>query len=372
MSPRQILMNPGPVLVDDRVRRALSGPDMCHRESEFSEMMARVGRKVTQVCGGDDRYTTVIFTGSGTAALEATLSSSVLPDGKMLILDNGHYGERLSKIAFLHGIPHEVIRNGWSIPFDLDRVGRAISDNPAITHIAMVHHETSTGMLNPLHEIGCLSAKYGKSLMVDAISSLGGESLDVQADHIDWCVGTANKCLEGMPGLSFVCAPRAKLDALADIPARTLYLNLYNQYVATERAHAPQFTPAVQTFYAFDVALDLMLAEGVQARHARYAELAAQLRKGLADLNFRFLLPPEHRSSTLTAIYLPEGMGYAGLHDKLKAHGFVIYAAQENLKQKVFRLANMGQITPGDIALFLKVLRQVITDLSSAGKGRHG
>ena len=199
--------------------------------------------------------------------------------------------------------------------------------------------------------------------MVDAISSVGGEILDVEADRVDWCVGSANKCIEGLPGLSFVCAPRARLDALEAIAPRTFYLNLYNQYVSTDRFQTPPFTPAVQTFYAFDVALDLMLAEGIEARHGRYSALAAQLRKGLADLNFRFLLPPESRSCTLTAVYLPEGVSYSDLHDKLKSKGFVIYAAQDSLKQRVFRIANMGQITAGDIAAFLDALRQVLVDL---------
>jgi len=311
----------------------------------------------------------VIFTGSGTAALEAALSSVVPADGKMLILDNGHYGERLAKIAAVHRVPHRVIRYGWPVPFDLSGIEDVLRGDSSVTHVGMVHHETSTGMLNPLREVGRLAALYGKSLMVDAISSVGGETLDVRADHVDWCVGTANKCIEGLPGLSFVCAPRARLDALAAVPPRTFYLSLCHQYVATDQSKAPPFTPAVQTFLAFEAALDLMLAEGPEARHGRYLALAAQLRKGLADLNFRFLLPPEQRSSTLTAIYLPDGVSYSELHDRLKSHGFVIYAAQDCLKQRVFRLANMGQITSDDIALFLDVLQRTLADLLPHGTG---
>jgi 2-aminoethylphosphonate-pyruvate transaminase len=369
MKTRQVLMNPGPVVVDERVRRAAGGPDMCHREPEFAELMTRVSRKVIQVCGGDASYASVIFTGSGTAALEAALSSAVPSGGKMLILANGHYGERLAQIAAVHQVPHHVCRHGWSVPLDLARIESILREEPGISHIGMVHHETSTGMLNPLREVGRLSDRYGKSLMVDAISSVGGEILDVRADHIDWCAGTANKCIEGLPGLSFVCAPRARLDALANVSRRTFYLDLYRQYVATDQAKAPPFTPAVQTFMAFDVALDLALAEGTLARHHRYLALAAQLRQGLTALNFRFLLPPEHRSSTLTAIYLPEGVSYAGLHDRLKADGFVIYAAQDSLKQGVFRLANMGQITSSDIARFLETLRRTLADLLPRGTG---
>jgi 2-aminoethylphosphonate-pyruvate transaminase len=361
MSGRQILMNPGPVLLDERVRKAMAQPDICHREPEFAELMTRVSAKVTEVCRGGAGYASVVFTGSGTAALEATLSSIVPDDGKMLVLDNGHYGERLAKILAVHRIPHSVSRFGWSVPFDLSAIAARLRSDPSLTHIGMVHHETSTGMLNPVAEVGRIAAQHGKSLMVDAISSVGGEILDLEADRVDWCVGTANKCIEGVPGLSFVCAPRARLDALEAVPPRTFYLNLYNQYVATDRFQAPPFTPAVQAFYAFDVALDLTLAEGVEARNARYCALATQLRDGLADLNFRFLLPPEHRSCTLTAIYLPEGVSYSDLHGQLKSKGFVIYAAQDSLKQRVFRIANMGQITSSDMAAFLDALRQVLT-----------
>jgi 2-aminoethylphosphonate-pyruvate transaminase len=363
MRPRQILMNPGPVNVDERVRAAMGGPDLCHREPEFAELMTRVCGKVTRACGGDEDYTSVIFAGSGTAALEAALTSVVPPGGKILILENGHYGERLVKIAELHGIPQQALRHGWSVPFDLTAIEKTLREDPGLTHLAMVHHETSTGMLNPLREIGRMAAQWNRSLLVDAISSVGGEPLDMRADHMDWCVGTANKCIEGLPGLSFVCAPRVKFDALEHVPAKTFYLNLYNQYVAAERTRAPQFTPAIQAFYAFDVALDLLLAEGVEARHARYAALSAQLRDGLAALGFRFLLVPEQRSATLTAVFLPDGVSYADLHDSLKAHGFVIYAAQETLRQKVFRVANLGQIDSEDLQRFLKVLARVLPDL---------
>src|SRR5205807_1880575 len=212
-----------------------------------------------------------------------------------------------------------------------------LAADPAITHVGLVHHETSTGMLNSLRQVGDIVAKHNRSLLVDAISSLGGELLDMKADHIDWCIGTANKCLEGVPGLSFVCAPNAAIEALASHSKRTYYLDVHSQYVSQERSKAPAFTPAVQTFLAFDQALDLMLAEGVARRAARYASLASALRSGIERLGLRLLLPPEHRCNTLTAIYLPNGVSYEPLHDSLKEAGFVIYAGQDALRQNAFR-----------------------------------
>ncbi len=364
---RLVLLNPGPVNVHDRVRAALAAPDMCHREPEAAQLMTRVRTKVTQVSGGDDSYTGVLLAGSGTAALEAVFSSVVPPDGRILILDNGHYGERLYRIVTVHGVDCRRMEFGWTRPIDLAAVDRALAEDPGITHVGMVHHETSTGMLNPLREVGEIVARHGRSLAVDAISSLGSERLDVRADRIDWCVGTANKCLEGLPGVSFVCARREALEALADVPPRSFYLDLHGHYHSQEYLHAPLFTPALQVMTAFEEALDLVLAEGVTARGERYAAHAGRLRAGMAALGLEFLLPPEHRANSVTNVRLPAGVGYEALHDALKAEGYVIYATQQQL-DGVFRVANMGQLTERDVEGFLGALDRALVKLSEAGR----
>ncbi|MFF6931064.1 MULTISPECIES: pyridoxal-phosphate-dependent aminotransferase family protein [Streptomyces] len=357
---RVVLLNPGPVNVHDRVRAALAGPDECHREPESQALLGTVGGKITEVCGaGRDSHATVLFTGSGTAALEAVLSSVVPADGRLLVLDNGHYGERLLRIADVHGIATVRLEFGWAVPLDLDAVDQALAADAGITHVAVVHHETSTGMLNPLRELGPLVARHGRSLIADAISSLGAEDLDVVRDHVDWCVGTANKCLEGMPGISFVCAPRERLEALADVPARTFYFDLSANYRAQVVKGSPQFTPAVQILRALDAALDLTLAEGVAARTARYAARAAEIRAGLEERGIELLLPPERRAGSITNAHLANGMTYDELHDGLKEHGYVIYATQEK-SAGVFRLANMGQLTGEDIAGFFRAFDEVV------------
>ncbi|MGW4309646.1 pyridoxal-phosphate-dependent aminotransferase family protein [Streptomyces californicus] len=357
---RVVLLNPGPVNVHDRVRAALAGPDECHREPESQALLGTVGGKITEVCGaGRDSHATVLFTGSGTAALEAVLSSVVPADGRLLVLDNGHYGERLLRIADVHGIATVRLEFGWAVPLDLDAVDQALAADAGITHVAVVHHETSTGMLNPLRELGPLVARHGRSLIADAISSLGAEDLDVVRDHVDWCVGTANKCLEGMPGISFVCAPRERLEALAHVPARTFYFDLSANYRAQVVKGSPQFTPAVQVLRALDAALDLTLAEGVAARTARYAARAAEIRAGLEERGIELLLPPERRAGSITNAHLANGMTYDELHDGLKEHGYVIYATQEK-SAGVFRLANMGQLTGEDIAGFFRAFDEVV------------
>lgn len=360
--PSQVLLNPGPVNVDERVREVLRHPDVCHREPEAADLMRNVRAKATAICGGGADHTSVLFAGSGTAALEAVISSVIPADGKLLVLHNGHYAERVSRIAAVHGIAQQRLEFGWTEPFDLDRVDAALAADPGITHVGMVHHETSTGMLNPLSEVGLLVARHGRSLLVDAISSLGAEELDVVADHVDWCVGTANKCLEGLPGASFACAPRALLEQLATVPPRTFYLDLHGHYTSQEHVDAPLFTPAVQALYALDRALDLSLEETVPRRSARYAGLSALLREHLVRHGLEPLLAPEHSASSVTVFRLPEDIDYTHLHDRLKDAGFVIYGCPPPLG-RVCRIATMGNLSEAQVRRFLDAFDQVVAAL---------
>lgn len=353
---RAVLLNPGPVNVDPRVREVLIYPDVCHREPEVTALLAAVRDKATRICGGGEQHTSVVLTGSGTAALEAALTTAVPPGGRVLVLDNGHYGQRLAQIVDVYGIECRQLRFGWAATIDLAALDATLTADSGISHVAMVHHETSTGMLNPVRAAGEIVARHGRELVVDAISSVGAEDLDVVRDRVGWCVGTANKALEGLPGVSFVVARRDAFEALAELRPRSFSLDLHRQYLAQHHDRAPAFTPAVQILYAFDRALDLALAEGVAARMTRYANLAQQLRAGLAVRGFTFLLGEEHRSHSITAVRLPPGLCYDELHDRLKRAGFVIYAAQGELAGRYFRLANMGQLTPADIASFLQNL----------------
>ncbi|MCQ8773903.1 2-aminoethylphosphonate aminotransferase [Streptomyces sp. KLMMK] len=364
--PAAVLLNPGPVNVHERVRAAMTYPDVCHREPEAAALMRRTRAKATAVCGGDENHTSVLLAGSGTAALEAAVSSVVPRDGKILVLDNGNYGERIHRIVTVHGIPEHHLEFGWMNPMDPAAVDAVLAADPQITHVGMVHHETSTGMLNPLREIGEVVARHGRSLLVDGISSVGAEEFDMAADHVDWLVGTANKCLEGLPGVSFVCARRDRLEALADVPSRTFYLDLHGHYVAQDKVGAPLFTPAVQVMYAFEEALDLMLAEGVGERIARYTDFARRLRAGFAERGLRFLLPEEQMSTSVTNVHVPDGVRYADLHDLLKDEGFVIYGVQEQVGN-VFRVANMGQLATDVPDVFLAALDRVLGKLGAAG-----
>ncbi len=353
---RTVLMNPGPVVAAERVRAALGGPDLCHREVEFTELMNRVRDRVTRICGGGREHTSLILTGSGTAAVEAVVTSVVPADGALLTLDNGHYGRRMHDIAVAHGLRSERLVFGWANPIDLDAVDRALAADPGLSHVAVVHHETSTGMLNDIAAVTRVAHRHGREVVVDAVSSVGAEDVDLVRDGIDWLAGSANKCLEGMPGLAFVAGRRTAFAALDGHPRRSYYLDLARHFTAQEMSATPAFTPAVPTFYAFDTALGLALEEGVRARGDRYRALVRVLRDGLQRLGFTLLLPPEHRAVGLTVVRLPPGVSYDDLHAPLKAAGYVVYAAQGPLAESCFRLSTLGALTAEDITGFLDAL----------------
>jgi 2-aminoethylphosphonate-pyruvate transaminase len=358
---RSVLLNPGPVNVHPAVRAAMSYPDACHREVEVADLLRNVRASATRLAGGDSRFTSVVVTGSGTAALEATLTSVVPPGKRVLVLDNGNYGERIARVLRAHGIPSTHLEFGWGERIDLDAVRHALVTDEDLTHVGMIHHETSTGMLNPLRGVGEIAHSLGRSLIVDAISSLGAEDLSVVDDHVDWCVGTANKCVEGLPGVSFVVARRAALDAIADHPPRTLYLDLHRHHLAQED-DAPLFTPAVQVLYALDVALSMALEEGVAARGARYESLAGILRDGMAERGLGIALEPRDRARSVTNVTLPDGVTYEELHDALKRRGYTIYGVPQRVGEYV-RLSTMGQLRESDLRHFLEAFDESLLEL---------
>jgi 2-aminoethylphosphonate-pyruvate transaminase len=355
-------MNPGPVNTDPRVRSALGGPDLCHREVEFADLMVSIADKLVAVADGDQRHAAVVLTGSGTAGLEAAIGSVVPSDGRLLVLSNGHYGDRLLQIATTLRVPVHSIRT-----LDLDEMARQLSGEHPPTHVAMVHHETSSGVLNPLRDVVRIAHQARAEVIVDAVSSFGAEALSLRLDEVDWMVGSSNKCVEGMPSLAFVIGTRDGFEGLPSAAARSFYLDLGRHYAAQCLARVPAFTPAIPSYYALDVALDLLLAEGPEGRHERYARLAATLREGLERLGLVAPIPESERSVCLTVFRLPAGVSYDELHDELKARGFVIYAGQAGFAGDHFRLSTMGQMTVSDVEDFVHAFDDVVVALQRGG-----
>ena len=354
--PRTVLLNPGPVNITDKVRKAMALPDLCHREKEFADLMFSIRSKLLQAFKIEETFTSVLVSGSGTAALEMAVSSSLTPGRSMLVIENGVYGERIGKICDVYNLDRHTIHLEWGTAPNLEDIENILKKHSDIEVVSLVHHETTTGLLNPLKGIGELAKKYGKIFLVDCISSLAGDEVDFAS--IDLAVGTANKCLQGVPGVSFVLTRKKDLDRLGKIPSRTLYFDLTGYHKAQEKGGL-LFTPAIPAHYALDVALDELIEETVSGRIDRYAKAANFLREGFKNLNLEFLVPEGWRSNCLTGLKLPKGTGYEKLHKELKANGFVIYAGQGNLSDSIFRIANMGDIHPEEYQRFLKVLGSV-------------
>jgi len=361
-----VLLNPGPACTTQTVREALLTPDLCHREPEFFAVMRGVRDDLAELAGGGREWSTVLFSGSGTAAVEATVSSVVPPDRGLLVIDNGVYGDRMRRMAVAHRIPHRVLRYEWTEAPRPEDVARAFREDPSLSHLAVVHHETTTGLLNPIGALAAVCREHGRSIIVDAMSSFGGEPIDVREQGIDYLVSSSNKCLQGMPGLSFTIARREALETLGSIPPRSVYLDLHAQWRAEEADNTP-FTPAIQVMFALRQAIRETRAEGLQNRFRRYQEAARTLREGMAALGLEPIVPAEWRSNTLTTFRLPEGVHYDPLHDAMKQRGYVIYAGQGDLKTWAFRIANLGTLTAGDMAGVVEAVRDSIRELREAG-----
>ena len=345
-----LLLNPGPVTLSERVRRSLLQPDLCHRESEFFDLQDEARSRLLAVYGLDPaQWTVVLMTGSGTAAVESMMASVVPEKGRVLIVENGVYGERIAQMCAQYRIPHERIVGSWMEAPDVRAIAARLDAAPAdapFTHISVVHHETTTGRLNDLRPLAELCRARDLSLLLDGVSSFGAEQLDFAQGRLAAVAATANKCLHGVPGVSFVIVRR---EALAQAVSRTYYLDLGRLARLQDQRNTP-FTPAVHAYYALVEALREFDEEGGRAaRYRRYEALAEQAREGLATLGIEAVIPPRESSVVLRSYHLPTGLTYTKLHDELKAGGFVIYAGQGDLSKTLFRISTMGNLAKGDI-----------------------
>ncbi len=351
-----ILLNPGPVTLSERVRRSLLSPDLCHREAEFFDLQEDIRTRLLGVHELDPaQWTAVLMTGSGTAAVESMLATLPPQDARVLVLENGVYGERMAQMCAQYRIAHETLRGAW---LDAPVAGQVAERLAAgtFTHLAVVHHETTTGRLTDIATLQRLCAAQGVQLLLDGVSSFGAEAIDFGAPALAAVAATANKCLHGVPGVSFVITRRTALGAAV---SRSYYLDLVRLARLQDQRNTP-FTPAVHGYYGLREALREYQEQGGRiARFQRYAALAEQVRSGLAQLGIAGLLVPEESSVVLRAYQLPRGLSYPVLHDALKADGFVIYAGQGDLSRTLFRIATMGEISPEDISRLLQSFRRL-------------
>jgi 2-aminoethylphosphonate-pyruvate transaminase len=374
MIEKKMLFTPGPVMTSRRLKSVLAHPDMPHRQPAFEQIVRRIRANLLALFHADASYVAVVVSGSGTAANETALSSIVKPGEEVLLVKNGEFGNRLEEILACYGYTRTTLDLPWGAMPDPAAVDAALAVNPRLAWVCMVFHETSTGMINPVHAVGEVARARGRKLFVDCVSAVGGQDIDVLRDRIDVCTGVPNKALAGTTGCSFVVARRECVPPLgADMPRRNIYLNLQKHIEWAEKANQTPNTPAVTMFIALDAALEELMEEGLETRIRRYQECAAILRAGVRALGLRVLLPETQASNTVTSVFLPPGVMLKPFITELERRGYVVYAGKGPFyEQNMFQIANMGWIRPADCRTFLKELARTLVDTRKAERVAAG
>ncbi len=356
----QLLFTPGPVNVTKKVREAISKKDICHREPDFDRLLLSIESKLLKLLEIKNvtDYRAVVITGSGTAANEAILSS-IVGDKNILILSNGEFGERLYNISKIYNRNTFLLDFGWAKKLELGKI-EAYLKSHKIDIVAMVHHETSSGMLNPLDKIGALIKANGALFVVDCVSSFGVEVINMEKCHIAFCSSTSSKGISSYTGLSFVAGKIEEFEKLKTLPVKTGYLNLYTFYYMLTTASQTPNTPAIHLFYALEQALINILDKGISNHYDKLKRKAYILRKGMQKLNLKFLIDQKDMCSMLTTVYIPSYIDMSVFRQKLRQKSIIIYEGKGCFKNKVFQVGNIGKLSFDNIRFFLNYLRKVL------------
>ncbi|WP_429013422.1 2-aminoethylphosphonate--pyruvate transaminase [Aeromonas veronii] len=346
-----LLLTPGPLSTTATVRAAML-QDSCTWDADYNQgVVEPIRRELVRLATGPEYqsdYSAVLLQGSGSYVVESVLGSAIGVDECLLIINNGAYGARMGEMARCLGLRHHELDCGETTRPEPAAIEAMLARHPEITHLAMVHCETTTGMLNPLEEVAELCQRRGIRLIVDAMSSFGGIPIDMGRLGIEFLISSANKCIQGVPGFGFVIARRAALAACAG-RARSVSLDLHAQWQTMEQQGGKwRFTSPTHTVLAFAQALRELDEEGgIAARHQRYSENQRTLVAGMAALGFAPLLPEQWQSPIITAFYSPTDPDYrfADFYQRLKAQGFVIYPGKVS-QADCFRIGNIGDVTP--------------------------
>ena len=364
---RNILLNPGPGTTSDAVKNAMVVPDICPREEEFCLLMESIKQDLPKIVNADDDYTSTLFASSGTGAVEAAITSAVPHDGKLLVIDNGAYGARMVEIVRRYKIDHIVYKIAYGDYPDVHEIEKMfLNEKP--TTLAVVDHETTTGMRNPVQELCDLAHQNGSEIIVDCMSSFAGAPIDLQKWQAEYIVSSSNKCIEGMAGLSFVIFKKSLLEKIKH-HARSFYFDLYAQYQGFHNTGQMQFTPPVQIVYALRKAIDLFFEETAQGRIARYRENYTVLKEETLKLGFQLLLEDKYQSGILLAVKEPANKEYdfKQMHDYMYQRGVTIYPGK-GAKEKTFRLSVLGNLYTADILYAMEVLRGYLENVAKIDK----
>jgi 2-aminoethylphosphonate-pyruvate transaminase len=366
VSEVKLLFTPGPLTTSATVKAAMQR-DAGSRDRDFIETVRDIRRRLLQLGGAQtgavDGYECVLMQGSGTFSIESVISSAIPRDGKLLVLINGAYGRRIAHIARIHGIATETMEIAENAKFLGSAVAERLASSSGLTHVAVVHCETTTGILNPIEDIGESVRGAGLVYIVDAMSSFGAIPTDLAGAHIDFLISSANKCIEGVPGFGFVLARRSRLmDARGQ--ARTLSLDLHAQWAGLESDGQFRFTPPTHALLAFHQALKELEDEGGPAGRAlRYRDNHAELMRGMAHMNFEPYLAPDDQSYIITTFRYPDHPDFVfeRFYEALSERGFVIYPGKLTT-EPCFRIGTIGRLYPSDIRTLLNGIADVLSE----------
>ena len=359
---RNILLNPGPATTTDTVKMAQIVPDICPREQDFARLMKDLRSDLLKVVHApEDDYTSVLFCGSGTINIDICINSLVPEGKKILVVNNGAYNTRAVEVCQMYHIPHINLQSSVYEQPDLAAVEQALKENPDVAVVYCCHHETGTGILNPIREIGALAHQYGAIFVTDTTSTLGMIPLDVVKDNVDFCMASAQKGLMAMSGLSFIIGREDIIKASKDYPTRSYYCNLYLQYEYFEKTGEMHFTPPVQTIYATIQALKEYFAEGEIAKFARHRRVYEAIHQGLSELGFQTAIDKSIESGLVVSVKYPEdpNWSFEKVHDYCYGRGFTIYPGKISTTN-TFRLCSLGAIDVKDIEDFFIVLKDAL------------
>lgn len=357
---KKLFFTPGPLSTSRQVKEAML-EDVGSRDKEFITAVAEIRNELLALAHvGKGDYECIIMQGSGTFGIESVVSCAVGKNDELLVLVNGAYGERIVKMAEAHRIKHAMIRFAEDELVDANVVEFYLTKNPSVTHVACIHSETTTGLFNDIREIGKLCRAKNKVFIVDAMSSFGGTDIPVKDWSIDYIVSSSNKCIEGVPGFSFVIARNSELQKCRG-QSRTLSLDLYEQWKGLETNGQFRYTPPTLSIMAFRQALKELREEGgVSAREARYKKNKAALDEGMKRLGFKTYLKPEIQGHIITSFLYPDNpkFDFEKFYQQLSDRSFVIYPGKLS-KANAFRIGNIGQIFPEDVQALVKAIEEI-------------
>ena len=359
---RNVLLNPGPATTTDTVKYAQIVPDICPREKEFAGLMKGLRSDLCKVVHAPEpEYTSVLFCGSGTINIDVCINSLVPEGKKILVVNNGAYNTRAVEVCEMYHIPHINLKSSVYEQPNLTDVEQALKGDPDVAVVYCCHHETGTGVLNPIREIGALAHRYGSIFVSDTTSTLGMIPLDVVKDNVDFCMASAQKGLMAMSGLSFIIGKTDIIKASKNYPTRSYYCNLYLQYEYFEKTGEMHFTPPVQTIYATIQALKEYFEIGEAAKFARHHAVYEAIRQGVAELGFKTVIDPKIESGLVVSVLYPDDPNFTfeKIHDYCYERGFTIYPGKISTTN-TFRLCALGTITPEDIKDFFVVLKNAM------------